>query len=549
MIMHIKKILIFTFLLFMLSCQNYDKLNEGKTVFRYNESAGISSLDPAFARNQANIWAVNQLFNGLTQLDDDLNILPCIAKSWDISSDGLKYTFHLRNDVFFHDNSLFKTANRKVIAQDFVYSFNRIVDKKVSSPGSWIFNSVDKDKDGKYAFNTSNDSTLEIILEQPFPPFLGMLAMQYCSVVPHEIVNYYGKDFRKKPVGTGPFYFKLWKEGVKLVLRKNENYFEFDSAGKRLPYIDAVAITFIIDKQTAFLEFAKGNIDFLSGIDASYKDELLTRSGTLNPKYKDKFNISKKPYLNTEYLGFLVDDNLPLVKQSPLRDKRIRQAINYGFDRKKMMLYLRNNIGIPALSGFIPSGMPSYDSSIVKGYSYNPDKARQLLTEAGYPNGAGLPPITLSTNASYLDLCQYMQSELEGIGIKLKIDVSPPGTLREMIARSEVNFFRGSWIADYPDAENYLSLFYSMNFAPAGPNYTHFKNATFDQLYEHSLNELSDSIRFQLYRQMDSIMLDYAPAVVLYYDEVLRFTQKNITGLGNNPLNLLTLKKVKIASK
>lgn len=533
----------------MLSCQNYDKLNEGKTVFRYNESAGISSLDPAFARNQANIWAVNQLFNGLTQLDDDLNILPCIAKSWDISSDGLKYTFHLRNDVFFHDNSLFKTANRKVIAQDFVYSFNRIVDKKVSSPGSWIFNSVDKDKDGKYAFNTSNDSTLEIILEQPFPPFLGMLAMQYCSVVPHEIVNYYGKDFRKKPVGTGPFYFKLWKEGVKLVLRKNENYFEFDSAGKRLPYIDAVAITFIIDKQTAFLEFAKGNIDFLSGIDASYKDELLTRSGTLNPKYKDKFNISKKPYLNTEYLGFLVDDNLPLVKQSPLRDKRIRQAINYGFDRKKMMLYLRNNIGIPALSGFIPSGMPSYDSSIVKGYSYNPDKARQLLTEAGYPNGAGLPPITLSTNASYLDLCQYMQSELEGIGIKLKIDVSPPGTLREMIARSEVNFFRGSWIADYPDAENYLSLFYSMNFAPAGPNYTHFKNATFDQLYEHSLNELSDSIRFQLYRQMDSIMLDYAPAVVLYYDEVLRFTQKNITGLGNNPLNLLTLKKVKIASK
>jgi len=549
MILRTKKLFFLSLLLFLQSCQNYDKLNEGKTVFRYNESAGISSLDPAFARNQANIWAVNQLFNGLTQLDDDLNILPCIAKSWDISNEGLTYTFHLRNDVFFHNHSLFKQEHRKVVAQDFVYSFNRIVDKKVSSPGSWIFNCVATDKKGKYAFKTIDDSTLVICLKQAFPPFLGMLAMQYCSVVPHEVVDYYDKDFRKNPVGTGPFYFKMWKEGVKLVLRKNENYFESDSTGKRLPYIDAVAITFIIDKQTAFLEFVKGNIDFLSGIDASYKDELLTRNGTLNPKYNNKFNLSKKPYLNTEYLGFLVDDNLPLVKQSPLRDKRIRQAINYGFDRKKMMLYLRNNIGIPALSGFIPSGMPSFNLDIVKGYNYNPDKARQLLAEAGYPNGEGLPPITLSTNASYLDLCQYMQSELEGIGIKLKIDVSPPGTLREMIARSEVNFFRGSWIADYPDAENYLSLFYSKNFAPAGPNYTHFKNAAFDKLYEQSLNELNDSIRFQLYQQMDSIVLDNAPAVVLYYDEVLRFTQKNISGLGNNPLNLLSLKKVKISSK
>ena len=531
--------------MFLTACHNNSN-NEGKTVFRYNESAGITSLDPAFARNQANIWAVNQLFNGLTQLDDNLQILPCIAKRWDISADGLNYIFYLRNDIFFHNSPLFKQEKRKVTAEDFVYSFNRIVDKKVSSPGSWIFSSVARKKDGSFAFTALNDSTFEIRLEHPFPPFLGMLAMQYCSVVPYEVVEHYGKDFRQNPVGTGPFRFKMWKEGVKLVFTKNDNYFETDEKNKRLPYLDAIAITFIIDKQTAFLEFVKGNIDFLSGIDASYKDELLTRDGKLNPKYANKFNLSKKPYLNSEYLGFLTDNNLPLVTKSPLRDKRVRQAINYGFDRKKMMLYLRNNIGIPATSGFIPSGMPSFDSSVVKGYTYNPDKARQLLSEAGYPNGSGLPPITLSTNASYLDLCQYIQSELDGIGIKLKIDVSPPGTLREMIARSEVNFFRGSWIADYPDAENYLSLFYSKNFAPIGPNYTHFKDITYDKLYEKCLTELNDSIRFHFYRQMDSIVLDYAPVVVLYYDEVLRFTQKNILGLGNNPLNLLTLKRVKI---
>ena len=542
-----KRLIFFTLILIFSACQNRSNKNAGKTVFRYNESAGISSLDPAYARNQANIWAVNQLFNGLTQLDDNLHILPCIAKSWKVSDDGLLYSFYLRNDVFFHKHFLFKEKKRKVIAKDFVYSFNRIVGSKTASPGAWIFSSVAYNKEGLPDFSAPSDTTFEIRLKHPFPPFLGMLAMQYCSVVPFEIVDYYGKDFRQHPVGTGPFMFKMWKEGVKLVFVKNNDYFEFDDKNQRLPYLDAVAITFIIDKQTAFLEFVKGNIDFLSGIDASYKDELLTRNGQLNPKYADKINLSKNPYLNTEYLGILVDDNLPLVKSSPLKDKRIRQAINYGFDRNKMMLYLRNNIGIPGMSGFIPSGMPSYNPKIVKGYDYNPDKARQLLAEAGYPNGNGLPPITLSTNASYLDLCQYIQSELDGIGIKLKIDVSPPGTLRDLIARSNVNFFRGSWIADYPDAENYMSLFYSKNFAPAGPDYTHFNNVTFDNLYEKSLTALNDSLRFQMYQKMDSIIMDDAPVVVLYYDEVLRFSQKNISGLGNNPLNLLTLKKVKVS--
>jgi len=527
------------------ACKNKFENEDGKTVFRYNESSGINSLDPAFARNQANIWAVNQLFNGLTQLDDDLNIVPCIAKNWDISDDALTYTFYLHNNVFFHEHELFGGKERKVTAADFAYSFKRLTSSKTASPGAWIFNIVAKDEEHTYAFKALNDTTFQIKLSKPFPPFLGMLSMQYCAVVPHEITEHYGKDFRSNPIGTGPFKFKLWKEGVKLVLVKNENYFEFDEEGKPLPYLDAVSITFIIDKQTAFLEFVKGNIDFISGIDASYKDELLTRNGTLNPKYAETLNLSKKPYLNTEYLGFLVDAELPLSKQSVLNDKRIRLAINYGFDRKKMMLYLRNNIGIPALSGFIPAGMPSYDSSIVVGFNYNPDKARQLLTEAGYPNGKNLPPITLSTNASYLDLCQYIQSELDAVGIKIKIDVSPPGTLRELIARSQVNFFRGSWIADYPDAENYLSLFYSKNFSPDGPNYTHFKDDTFDYLYEKSLSVIDDSVRFDLYCQMDDIILNHAPIVPLYYDEVLRFTQKNIIGLGNNPLNLLVLKRVR----
>src|SRR5574344_1241833 len=323
--------------LVVVSCKKDDS-SKNKKIFRYNESANISSLDPAFAKDQAMIWADCQIYNGLLQLDSSLNVEPCIAKSFDISKDKKTYIFHLRSDVFFHDSPLFKGKKRKVVANDFVYSFNRIVDSSVASPGAWVFDKIEK-KGNKYSFTAINDTTLEIQLKEPFSPFLQLLTMPYCYVVPKEVVEYYKDDFRKHPIGTGAFQFKYWKEGVKLVLVKNKNYFEKDSLGNSLPYLDAVDISFIVDKQSVFLEFIKGNIDFISGIDPNYKDEILTRKGTLQDKYKNKINLSTLPYLNTEYLGFYLDskDNK---NNNILLDKRIRQSINYGFAREKMIKYL-----------------------------------------------------------------------------------------------------------------------------------------------------------------------------------------------------------------
>lgn len=511
--------------------------NADKKVFKYNESAGIASLDPAFAKDQAMIWATSQLFNGLIQLDSNLNVKPCIAHSWDISPDGLTYTFHLRNDVFFHNNQCFENGSRKVIAPDFVYSFSRILDDKVASPGRWIFNEINYTNNVP-DFIAPNDSTFVIRLKQAFSPFLSMLGMPYCFVVPHEAVEHYGPNFRNNPVGTGPFKMQIWKENVKLVMRKNPNYFETDNNGIKLPYLDAVAVTFIIDKQTAFLEFIKGNLDFMNSIDAGYKDELLTRTGQLRKKYQSLINMHSRPYLNTEYLGFLMDN-----PNSPIADKRIRQAINYGFDRRKMMKYLRNNVGIPGCYGFIPNGLPGFDTTL-HCYEYNPAKALQLLEEAGYPNGKGLPTLNLSTTATYLDLCKYIQQQLSIIGININVEVNPPGALREQIAQSKSNWFRGSWIADYPDAENYLSLFFSENFCPTGPNYTHFKNTAFDQLYRKAKSTPNDSVRAEMYKQMNSMIMDEAPVVVLYYDQILHFSHKNISGLQSNAMNSLNLKTV-----
>jgi oligopeptide transport system substrate-binding protein len=532
------------FILLLNSCRSKYPGDKDKTVFRYNESAGITSLDPAFARNQANIWAVNQLFCGLVQLDDSLKVRPCIAKSWKISDNGMEYTFHIRRDVRFHDSEVFTAGKGRLVkASDFVFSFGRITNSTLASPGAWVFGNVQK-SGSHYSFEATDDSTLIIRLVKPFPPFLSLLSMQYCAVVPFEAIGKYGKDFRRNPVGTGAFRLKLWKEGVKLVMVKNEKYFE-KIDGKPLPFLDAVSVSFIIDKQAAFLEFVKGNLDFMSGIDASYKDEMLTSDGKLNPKYSKGIKLLTGQYLNTEYLGIQVDPSLGLVQRSPLRMKKIRQAINYGFDRRRMMRYLRNKIGVPGIGGFIPLGLGGADTSANSGYDYNPSKANELLTEAGFPGGKGLPPITLTTNPSYLDLCKYMQSQLNEIGFDIRIDATPPATLREMIAQAKVNFFRGSWIADYPDAENYLSLFYSGNFCPAGPNNTHFASKQFDELYETARQETNDEHRFEYYRKMDRMVMEEAPVVVLYYDQVLRFSGKNISDLGCNPMNLLNLKQVK----
>lgn len=525
------------------ACQPSTHQNPHKSIFRYNEASGIVNLDPAFARDQAHIWVCNQLYNGLVQLDDSLNVLPCIAKTWEISDDGMTYTFHLRDDVYFHKSSVFDKGTRKINAADFVYSFNRLLDPATASPGAWVFENVDT-ACGRHAFFAGNDSTLTIRLKKPFSPFLGILAMQYCSVIPHEAIEQSGSGFRKHPVGTGPFFMKNWEENIKMVLQKNENYFE-KQKGHRLPYLDAVSISFLVDKMTAFLEFTQDNFDFISGIDPSYKDELLTRSGQLREKYKDRFNMISNPYLNTEYLGILVDTSLAIVKSSPLRIKAVRQAINYGFDRVKMIRYLRNGIGIPGTKGMIPKGMPAFDEQAGYGYGYDPEKSRQLLLEAGFDAKHPVPPVTLVTTSDYLDLCKFIQSQLKDIGITINIEVAPPAAVIERRAQSRINFFRASWIADYPDAENYLSLFYSKNFAPNGPNYTHFSNARYDSLYLVSIKETDKQKRLSDYRRLDSLVMEESPVIILYYDQAVRFVQKNIKSMTGNPINVLNLKTVR----
>lgn len=528
-----------TLLPLIFSCASHS--HPDKKIFHYNEQTGIASLDPAFAKNQSIMWAIHQLYNTLIEVDENMQLKPSLAKSWELSADNLRFTFHLRSDVFFHDNAAFANGKGRLLtARDVAYSLRRIVDKNVASPGAWIFNNRIDSVDG---FSAIDDSTFQLKLIRPFQPILGILSMQYCSIVAKEAVEMYGSNFRSHPVGTGPFQLITWEEGQALLMKKNPYYFEKDSTGYSLPYLDGIKVSFFDSKATEFLEFQQKRLDFINDIDASFKDEILTKTGHLKKQWDGKLVLQKHDYLNIEYLGILVDSNIDLVKNSPMRLKKIRQAINYGFDRRKMMLYLRNSIGTAAESGFVPSGLPSFDSVTVKGYRYDPLKAKQLLAEAGFPDGKNLPSIKLLTIPIYADLASYIANELNMAGIHVEVEAIQKSLLLEQTSRSQAVFFRGSWIADYPDAENYLSVFYGKN--PAPPNYTRYKNPTFDAVYEKAIAEQNDTLRYKLYRQMDQLIINDAPVVPLWYDMAIHLVHTNVSGFFPNSLNLLELRKVK----
>lgn len=526
------------------SCGSGEQRTDGRKVFHINLSSGsLESLDPAYAKDLYTMWTTHMIYNTLVETDSALQVVPSLATRWEVSPDGLRYRFHLRGDVRFQDAPEFPGGKgRLMTAQDVVSSFQRLIDPAIASSGAWVFNDrIAPDS----PFVAIDAQTFELRLRAPFRPMLPMLSMPYCSIVPKEVTKRWGKDFRRHPCGTGPFRYSDWDEGTALTLHKNPGYWERDESGNQLPHLDAVQLSFYDSKATEFLLFLQGKLDFVNGIDGSFKDLVLTKRGQLKPDFAGKYRLDRSTYLNTEYIGLLFDTSNVLLRNAPTRSRLVRQAVNYAIDRRRIATYFRNGIGIPATSGFIPQGLPGYDPGHRIGYDYNPGKASQLLAQAGFPGGRGLGVLTIQTPDNWSDIVNFITTELAEVGIRAKTEVMQPNILRQQMSAGKSLAFRGQWIADYPDAETYLAFFNSR--LPAPPNYTRFRNATFDLWYDESMS-LPDDQRWLRYRQMDSLVMSEAPVIPLFYDQLLHFTQLSVTGFSSNPMNLIDLKRVKKAS-
>jgi len=555
-----------------------DKILESQ-VFRYNEDVSVNTLDPIYIKSQSEIWIGSQIYEGLVSLNADLKPTPSLAKNWEISDSGRVYKFNLRTDIFFCSPRDILSTEHKPTANlrspkisspqrmnsfDVAHSLYRLLDPQNASPGAWILNDkmriphdLLKSSSPRYLtlaqnaqnpIHTPNDSTIILKLKRPFPAFLSLLATNFAWITPSK-----GNNLGTQPVGTGPFYLRRWETDVKMVLRKNPQYHQFEE-GLRLPYLEAVNISFVKSKQTAFMQFMAGQYDFFNGVDATYIHELLDNTGALRLKYRSKIHAEIGDFLNTEYIGFYMGGSLN-GRPNPYSDIHLRKALQSAVDPISLVKFLRNGLGTPGHKGFVPPALVRQTDSFFGGISgtptFNLKQARNYYHRSEYfQNKQKFAALKLTTTQDYLDIAIFLQNSWKQLGVTVEIEVLTGGMLRQLRNAGKLGMFRGSWIADYPDPENYLACFYSDYKSPEGPNYTHFDNLSFDKLFENLAYQHDEGIDGYAQRQQrafraNQMTHDFAPVLVLYYDKSVRLIQKNILGLRNDPINRLDLRKVK----
>ena len=449
------------------------------------------SLDPALSTDVPTGRAVGYLFDGLTRFDPNAKVEPGLAERWDVTPDGLTYTFHLRRGVTFHDGSPFSSHN-------VLTSWQRALDPATKSgAASFLFpiKGAREFNSGKATtvsgITIRDDSTVVVTLAEPLAIFVKMLAMPVAAIVPAP--DRLPANFGEHPIGTGPWKLVEWKHDDYLLFAKNPAYF----GGP--PKTDTLRARIIAEPSTAVAEYESGNIDVLQIPAAEASDWEADESR--------KPMLMSTPALELVYLGINTT-------RGPLTDVRVRQAINYAIDVDRIIERLISGRGTRA-AGVVPPALAGYDSAR-RAYPYNPEKAKALLADAGHPNGIDIELWT-SVTPIYLRMAETIQAYLNKVGIRTKLVQRESAASRSAARKGQTDMILKDWYADYPDAEDFLyPLLHSAN-KGAGGNVSFFANQQFDSVVTASRRELDETKRNQLYRQADSIAFVQAPMVFLYF--------------------------------
>lgn len=525
------------------------KNTKSTNTFNMNFFTGLETLDPVMSNAPATIWVLNQVMEPLVEYDKSGKLVPALARSFEVSDDALTYTFHLRSGIRYQNDECI-SPNRTVTASDVKYCLERVNNPSSKTRGLWVFRDKIKGAES-YSQKTSgsieglkvlNDTTIQIILDKPFAPFLSLLTMTYAFIYPPEAVQYYGDNFGFHPVGTGPFKFQKWDIDKELLLVKNENYYQSDSSGKKLPYLNSVSIKFKQSTESEFLDFINGDFDYTEPA-FEILQALTDEDGRLLSPEKRDFSLVRQPWLNTVYLIMLQDTSLPAGKTSPfVNNKDLRKAVNFAIDKEKIVRYILRGRGVAALNGPLPVGLPGF-SEKTKGYNYNVDSARYYLNKSGYPGGKGLSlSLYVSNDELQKSLAIALQNQFADIGIQMKIEQVMQSVLNSQQQFGEVAFTRGNWGADYYDPENFMALFYGKNIIPFGPNKSGYKNAAADSLYDKAMRLNDFDERAKLYNDMEKIVIDDAAWAILYYNMRIYLLKNNVHGFYLDGLNNIVLK-------
>ncbi|MBI3259285.1 MAG: ABC transporter substrate-binding protein [Ignavibacteriae bacterium] len=527
--------------------------------YRTNEAGELRSLDPVGINDATSHHIAAQIYDNLISFDEKLHITPELAETWEVSPDGLTYTYHLRKGVLFQDDPCFPNGKgRELVAEDVKYSFTRLCDIRTQTRGFGYFQgkvvgvdeyfestrkAVEAQKDPTITnipgFVASDKYTFQVKLTRAFSPFEYYPALGCMMIHPREAVEHYKKDFFQHPVGTGAFCFTSWTPDRECILTRNPKYWDKDESGNQMPYLDKIKFTFIKDLKSQLLEFKQGNLDEAYRIPNEFFADVVDLDGKVKGDYA-KYQLLSLPALSTQFYGMLVPSK-------EFSDKRVRQAFSMAVDRERIIKYvLKGQAAGAGYSGIVPPSMPDYNNAgPITGYKFDIEKARQLLAEAGYPNGKGFPTITFQLNSGggrNLQVAEAVQSMLtENLGVKVELkEVEWAKHLDEVDAGHSM-FFRLGWVADYPDPENFLNLCYGKIVPKDGSaspiNQARYNNPEFDKLFEQAVATVDRTKRLELYRQAEQVAMNDAPMLILFYDADYRLLQPNVEGYHNNPMD------------
>lgn len=484
------------------ACGGGGSNTDRRTLIDSRDNYDPRSLDPALSTDVPTGRAVGYLFDGLTRFTPDARVIPALATSWDVSADGSVYTFHLRRGVTFTDGTPF-------VARQVAKSWQRVLDPKVRGGRGWPLYPILGAKefaDGKGTsipgIATPNDSTVVITLKEPFAIFPKLLAMPVASITPDSVPP----NFGERPVGTGPWKLVEWKHDDYLLFVPNRSYWG------GAPKADTLKARIISEPSTAVAEFQSGNVDVLQVPQGEIRDWELDEAR--------KQLLASTPALELVYVAINTT-------RGPLADVRVRQAINHSIDRKTIVRNLIAGRGDLA-AGVIPAQLPGADKTRI-GYQFDTLRAKQLLREAGYPNGIDVELWT-STTPIFVRIAETLQGYLALSGIRAKLVQRESAAAREAARKGQTDLFVKDWYADYPDAENFLyPLLHGAN-KGVGGNVSFFQNARFDSLVTASRREQDEAKRVELYRLADELALQEAPMVFLYFYNELYAIQPWIKG-------------------
>lgn len=515
-------------------------------------SDGPKGMDPIRVSTQYDHLAVSQVYDTLLEykyLARPLDLQPSLlAEIPEIGDDGVTWSFRLKQGIRFFDDECFPDGKgRELVASDVFYSWKRMADLSNTPKGWWLFKSTivgfDEYRDAQNAaekfdydmpvdgFREINDHEFQVVLREPVTRFRWVLAMSQSAIVCREAVEKYGVEFPHHPVGTGPWIVEDWQPSRHLRLKRNPTYREeyypaeaspedverglTKAAGQKLPIADRLEFRMFVHDQPMWLNFLAKRVDYAQ-VPAEYFDEAyIKRTQRLRASYRDQ-GITSQPIVLFDFIfiGFNMTDSL-IGGYTP-QQRALRRAISLALDTEERNDTFYNGINV-VYDGMIPPGLAGHPKDGIAPNSPrgpNLEKARELLAQAGYPNGEGLPELDYysSRGSNYSEQAEMIQRQLSKIGIRLKVRLVDFSTLMEIVDNRKAQLFAFAWGSDYPDGENNLALFYGPNRSP-GSNHFNYENAEYDRLYEKILTMPPSEERTEIYEQMRDIVLSDMPYV------------------------------------